>query len=90
MADITKEEKEFLSKERLQAFRFYHIRTLAHIRKMLKAQRVKELLKYLDVEIFNTTKIDNKEFGLLLDAVTLKLKIAEGKNDKTNSGTWWE
>lgn len=87
MVDITKEEKEFLSKERLQAFRFYHIKTLAHIRKMLKAQRVKELMKYLDVEIYNTTQIENKEFGLLLDAVTLKLKIAEGKNDKTNSGS---
>ena len=87
MAELTKEEKEFLSKDRLQAFRFYHIRTLAHIRKMLKAQRTKELSKYLDVEIFNTTKIENNDFGLLLDAVTLKLKLAEGKNDKTNSST---
>jgi hypothetical protein len=85
MADITKEEKELLSKERLQSFRFYHIRTLAHIRKMLKAKRINELSKYLDVEIYNTTNIENKEFGLLLDAVTLKLKIADGKNDKTHS-----
>jgi uncharacterized protein YaaW (UPF0174 family) len=88
MEGLSKEDQELLAKERVNAFRCYHIRTLAHVRKLIKANRAKEALKYLDTEIYNTTKIENKVFGLLLDAVTLKLKINEEKDDdKTNSGT---
>jgi hypothetical protein len=87
MEDITEEEKAFLNVNRLQAFRIYHVRTLAYILKMLKAKQSKETIDYINTEIFSTTKIKNKEFGLLLDTLTLKMKLKEGKNDKTHSGS---
>lgn len=87
MEDLTQEEKDFLNANRLQAFRIYHVRTLACILKMLKSKQGKEAIEYINTEIFSTTKIKNKEFGLLLDTVTLKMKLKEGKNDKTNSGS---
>jgi len=87
MEDITNEEKDFLNTNRLHSFRVYHVRTLAFILKMLKSKQSKEAIEYINNEIFSTTKIKNNEFGILLDTVTLKMKLKEGKNDKNNSGT---
>lgn len=83
--ELTEEEKELLNVNRIQSFRIYHVRTLGAILQLFKEKKGKEAIEYLNNEIRNMKSISNKEFGQLIDALTLNLKLKEGSNDKANS-----
>lgn len=82
--ELTNEEKQFLSQNRLASFRVYHVRTLATVLQLLKQKKGKDAVEYLESEIYSVTKINNNEFAKLIDALTLQLQLKE-KNDKNNS-----
>lgn len=88
MSDLQDDEKEMLIRNRLQTFRLYHTRTLGTVLKLLREKKSKDAQEYIKAEIYSITKIKNSEFGQLIDALTLKMKLNEkGNNDKTNSGS---
>lgn len=86
MEDITNEEKQFLDQNKIQTFRVYHVRTLAAILKLIKSKKVKDAEDYIKQEMYSITKIKNKEFAHLMDALTLQLRLKGNKNDKIDSG----
>jgi hypothetical protein len=83
--EFTNEEKEFLLKSRLTTFRIYHTRTLAVVISLIKKKKIDDALEYLHTEISNIVSINDKEFGKLLDAFTLNLKLKDKNEKDTNS-----
>jgi hypothetical protein len=83
---ITKEEQEFLDKNRIQTFRVYHVRTLASILQLIKTNKKDEAIKYIQGEISSIKNIKNNEFAQFMDALTLKLALKDKNNDKNDSG----